>query len=76
MDVDAEVGLGGLTIVIPSNIGARIIYEKNWICDLDIDRDFEEQDDGTYQTANYSTAPGRINLHVEAGFGSVNIRRD
>ena len=76
VDVDAEVGLGGLTIVIPSNIGARIIYEKNWICDLDIDRDFEEQDDGTYQTANYSTAPGRINLHVEAGFGSVNIRRD
>ncbi len=76
VDVDAEVGLGGLTIVIPSNIGARIIYEKNWICDLDIDRDFEEQDDGTYQTVNYSTAPGRINLHVEAGFGSVNIRRD
>jgi hypothetical protein len=76
VDVDAEVGLGGLTIVIPSNIGARIIYEKNWISDLDIDHEFEEQGDNTYQTSNYTTAPGRINLHVEAGFGSVSIRRD
>jgi hypothetical protein len=75
-DVDAEVGLGGLTIVIPSNIGARIIYEKNWICDFDIDRDFAEQGNNTYQTQNYLTAAGRINLHVEAGFGSVSIRRD
>jgi hypothetical protein len=76
IDVDAEVGLGSLTIVIPSNIGARIIYEKNWICDLDIDSEFAEQDDNTYQTANYATAAGRINLRVEAGFGGVNIRRD
>lgn len=76
VDVDAEVGLGSLTIVIPSNIGARIIYEKNWISDLDIDDDFVEQESGTYQTSNYSTASGRINLRVEAGFGSVNIRRD
>ena len=76
VDVDAEVGLGSLIIVIPSNIGARVIYEKNWITDLDIDPDFVEQDDNTYQTSNYSTAPGRINLRVEAGFGSVDIRRN
>lgn len=76
VDVDAEVGLGTLVIVIPSNIGARIIYEKNWISDLDIDRDFVEQEDNTYQTSNYATATGRINLHVEAGFGSVEIRRN
>jgi hypothetical protein len=76
VDVDAEVGMGTLVIVIPSNIGARVIYEKNWISDLDIDSDFAEQGDDTYQTSNYATAAGRINLHVEAGFGSVEIRRD
>jgi hypothetical protein len=76
VDVDAEVGMGSLVIVIPSNIGARVIYEKNWICDLEIDHDFAEQGENTYQTSNYSTAPGRINLRVEAGFGSVEIRRD
>jgi len=76
VDVDAEVGMGTLVIVIPSNIGARVIYEKNWISDLDIDKDFTEQSEDTYQTSNYSTAAGRINLHVEAGFGSVEIRRD
>jgi hypothetical protein len=76
VDVDAEVGMGTLVIVIPSNIGARVIYEKNWITDLDIDDDFAEQGEDVYQTSNYATAAGRINLHVEAGFGSVEIRRD
>jgi len=76
VDVDAEVGLGALTIVIPSNIGARILYEKNWICDFDIDPDFEKQSDTEYQTDNYLSARGKINLRVEAGFGSVRIRRD
>lgn len=76
VDVDAEVGLGTLVIVIPSNVGARVMYEKNWISDLDIDDDFADQGDDVYQTSNYSTASGRINLTVEAGFGSVEIRRD
>jgi len=76
VDVDAEVGLGTLTITIPSNIGARILYEKNWICEFDIDPEFVRQDDTEYQTDNYVSARGKINLRVEAGFGSVRIRRD
>jgi len=76
VDVDAEVGLGTLTITIPSNIGARILYEKNWICEFDIDPGFARQSDTEYQTDNYLTARGKINLRVEAGFGSVRIRRD
>jgi hypothetical protein len=76
VDVDAEVGLGTLTITIPSNIGARILYEKNWICEFDVDPDFVRQSDTEYQTDNYASARGKINLRVEAGFGSVRIRRD
>jgi hypothetical protein len=76
VDVDAEVGLGTLTITIPSNIGARIIYEKNWICEFDSDPEFVRQSDTEYQTDNYASARGKINLRVEAGFGSVRIRRD
>lgn len=76
VDVDAEVGLGALTIIIPSNIGARIMYEKNWICELDIDREFDEIEDDVFQTDNYASARGKINLRVEAGFGTVRIRRD
>lgn len=76
VDVDAEVGLGSLTIIIPSGVGARILYEKNWICELDIDRDFEEVEDNVYQSDNYMSAKGKINLRLEAGFGAVRIRRD
>ncbi len=75
-DVDAEVGLGTLTITIPSNIGARILYDKSWICEFDIDPEFVKQSDTEYQTDNYRSAGGRLNIRVEAGFGSVRIRRD
>lgn len=76
VDVYAEVGLGALTITIPAAVGARIMYEKNWICELDIDREFEEVEDDVFQTDNYVSASGKINLRLEAGFGTVRIRRE
>ena len=76
VDVDIEVGLGSLTIVIPENIGARIIYEKNWISHIDLDHSIAEQEENNYYTSNYSSAKGRMNMRVEAGFGSVKIKRE
>jgi hypothetical protein len=40
VDVDIDVGLGSLTVRIPDDIGARIIYEKSWIAHIDLSRDF------------------------------------
>lgn len=76
VDVDIEVGLGSLTIVIPENIGARIIYEKNWISHMDLDRSIAEQEENNYYTSNYASAKGKMNMRVEAGFGSVKIKRE
>ena len=74
-DVDIEVGLGSLTVIIPEHIGAKIEYEKTIIAHISLADDFSEQEQNTYYSANYYDAPGKLNMHIEAGLGSVKIRR-
>jgi hypothetical protein len=76
MDVDIELGLGSLTIILPEHFGGKVIYEKNIISNFDIDRDFTEQSDNNYVSSNYYSATGKINFRIEAGLGSVKIKRD
>ncbi len=75
VDVDIEVGLGSLTVRIPEDVGARIIYEKSWIAHIDVDRDFSEQQENNYYSSNYRTAAGKMNIKIDAGLGSVKIAR-
>ncbi len=76
VDVDIEIGLGSLTVIIPHEIGAKVAYEKSILAHLDIDREFNEQAQDNYVSSNYYSSTGKINLHIEAGLGSVKIRRD
>ena len=75
-DVDIEVGLGSLTVIIPENIGAKISYEKSLVAHIDLASDFSEPEENSYVSANYDNAPGRLNMHIEAGLGSVKIKRE
>jgi hypothetical protein len=76
VDVDIQVGLGSLTVIIPENIGAKIMYEKSWITHISLDKDFSEREESNYFSSNYSTAGGRMNMKIEAGLGSVKIRHE
>jgi hypothetical protein len=75
VDVDVEVGLGVVTIVVPKNVGAKVIYEKNWVSRLDCDRDFHLTGDDQYTSENYSSSSGKMNITVQSGLGSVKITR-
>lgn len=75
VDVDVEVGLGSLTIIIPSDVGARVLYSESWISRLDYDRSFRKTDDDQYVTDNYATSEGRMNIRIDAGMGSVKVGR-
>jgi hypothetical protein len=75
VDVDIEVGLGLVTILIPEEIGARVIYEKSWASKLDCADDFEPAGENEYISANYHSATGRMNINIDSGFGSIKIRR-
>jgi hypothetical protein len=76
VDVDIEVGLGSLTVTIPRAVGAKIAYEKSILAHFDIDHEFSEESEDNYISPNYYSASGKINLHIDAGLGSVKIRRD
>ncbi|MBI4546357.1 MAG: hypothetical protein HY707_00130 [Ignavibacteriae bacterium] len=75
VDVDIEVGLGSLTITIPKQIGTRVMYNKSFISHITLDRDFSEEEEDNYYSSNYYSSKGRINMHIEAGLGSVKIKR-
>lgn len=75
VDVDLEVGLGVVTVVIPSNVGARIVYDETWMSSIDLDPDFRTAGDNIYTTSNLGTAAGRMNLRVNSDVGSVKVRR-
>jgi len=76
VEVDIEVGLGSLNISIPDNIGTKIYYEKSWVSTIDIPKDFKEEEEHYYFSPNYYDVNGKINMHIEAGLGSVKIKRE
>ena len=74
VDVDVEVGLGFATIIIPKEAGARVLYQKNWVSSFDCDADFENNAENEYLTTNYYRVPGKMNITLDSGLGSVKIR--
>jgi len=75
VQVDVEVGLGFVTLTLPREVGARVFYEKNWVSRLDCDEDFERNEENEYLSTNYYRAPGKMNITLDSGLGSIKIRR-
>jgi hypothetical protein len=75
VDVDVEIGFGVLTVYIPSDVGARVIYDKSWMSRIDCDEDFHESGSNEYLTDNYRDAAGKMNIRIDSGLGSIKIRR-
>jgi hypothetical protein len=75
VDVDIEVGLGLVTLVVPQNIGARVMYEESWASKLDCDRDFRSDGENTYVSGNYHDVSGKMNINIDSGLGSIKVRR-
>jgi hypothetical protein len=75
VDVDVELSLGALTILVPEETGARVFYDAGWMSNIDYDRDFTKVGDTQYSSENYGSARGKMNVRIEAGLGSVKLRR-
>jgi hypothetical protein len=73
--VKIEVGLGSITINVPKYIPAKLFYDDNWLSSIRVDDDFEKTHSGEYQTADFTNAAMRLTFDVEAGLGSVKVRR-
>jgi hypothetical protein len=75
VDVDAEVSLGMLTLIIPEDVGARVLYDKNLISHIELDRDFSSSGEDEYVTDNYESTQARMNIRISAGLGNITVRR-
>jgi hypothetical protein len=75
VDVDAEVGLGMLIIIVPDGVGARVLYDKNLMSHIDLDRDFSSSGEDEYVTDNYESARGRMNIRISSSMGNITVRR-
>ncbi len=76
VDVDIQVGLGSLVVRVPEEIGVKVIYKKSLLAHIDLDRSFAEEGENSYFSPNYRNAQGRMNVRIEAGLGSVKVRRN
>ncbi len=74
VDVRIKIGLGAVTILIPRETGARVHYQESWFSNFSIDREFDEVKKSVYETPNYSTVDGKMNIYVESGLGSVKVK--
>jgi hypothetical protein len=69
---EIAMGVGEMEIRVPKNIGVRIIRSSLLI---KLDADGFEQVDKTYVTSNWDTADIRLEIELEAAFGSIVVER-
>ena len=59
---------------MPSNVALRVDFEGG-VSTLNVDRNrFPETGRQTFQSPDYETAANRVDLRIEAGASTVNIR--
>jgi len=75
VDVDIEVGMGVMTLYLPADVGARVMYQKSWVSKVDCAEDFRPSGENEYVSKNYSSSHGKMNIRIDSGFGSVTILR-
>jgi len=75
VDVDLEVGMGVMTVIVPPDVGARVIYVKSWTSKVECARDFRSANDNEFVSDNYDSVPGKMNIRVDTGLGSIKIQR-
>jgi len=75
VDVDVQVGMGVCTIILPKEVGARVFFEESLVSKIDCDKGIRASGDNEYVSDNYKNAAGRMNIRIEAGLGSVKVKR-
>lgn len=75
VDVNIEVGLGVCTIILPNDVGAKVLFEESLVSKIDCDKSIRLSGEGQYLSDNFKSAAGRMNIHVDAGLGRVKVKR-
>jgi hypothetical protein len=74
-EISVEVGLGSIILDVPKSVPEQLFYDDNWLSSFSVDDDFDKKQSGLYQTASFDDAKERLTFHIDAGLGSVKVRR-
>jgi hypothetical protein len=74
--VEMEIGLGKAEIILPSEVPVRIeADDDSWFSSIDLHtRRLERIEKGVYQSPGYDDAKIRIELKLNVGLGSADVR--
>jgi hypothetical protein len=70
-DVRIEVGVGGVNVVMPRDVGVRLESEKHFLSGMHLER--FQQRDSYYFSDNYEKAAIKVSLRIEAGIGGFKV---
>ena len=68
-----NVGIGAVTVRIPSGVAARIQVERG-LTSLSVDTTRFRRDEDTYASRDYEGAANRIELYIRGGIGTVRVQ--
>lgn len=68
-----KTGLGRVTLRIPSSLGVKL--QKSSLLSSFSGFGLEKADDGSYRSENWDQARHRLELEVDAAFGSIEVER-
>jgi hypothetical protein len=71
--VDIGAGAASVTIRVPSGVAARIRV-KGGLTGITVDKSRFPRMGDVYQSADYDTAPNKVDVNVETGVGSIDVR--
>jgi hypothetical protein len=71
--VKISAGAASITVRVPSGVAARI-RAAGGLSSINIDRDRFPREGGVYRSPDYDTAENRVDLDIDTGVGSINVR--
>lgn len=70
-----EVGLGSVSVSVPKQTAARLLYDASFFSSFDLDDDFSKTKSGVYETDDFKNSDNKLTIEIESGLGSVKVRR-
>lgn len=72
-EIRVQVGLGGMNLRVPRDLGVRVTAEKHFLSGLQLDSFRREGSSNEYYSENYNQAKIRIKISVQTGIGGFRI---
>jgi hypothetical protein len=70
-EANVKIGIGSLKLLLPRDLGVAITLNRFL---ASFDHEGFTKRGGAYYSANYTSAPYRLNLDVDAAFGGIEVR--